>query len=105
MKVAVDAKTVLLLAGWILAGLASVALIAQHIKWSNQQALWQQELAQWQDKLTEQAQHTVELELIIADLHLQRDESGPGLNETAEKTGSAINNVFNRVRSSFKRAQ
>ncbi len=117
MKVIVDAKTLMVLVGWILAGLASVALIAQHIRWTNQQSLWQQEL-------TQQVERVVELELIIADLHLQKDEraamadiadvntalepvpaekAGTAIKETAQKTGSAINSAFNRVRSTFKR--
>lgn len=122
MKVIVDAKTLMVLVGWILAGLASVALIAQHVRWTNQQSLWQQEL-------THQVERVVELELIIADLHLQKDEraamadtadvntalepvpadrapaekAGTAIKETAQKTGSAINSAFNRVRSTFKR--
>ena len=91
-----NTKTLLLLAGWILAGLASVALIAQHMKWSEQQARWQTQLGQ-------QQQRVVELELIIAELHTDIDESGPTISETATKTGSAISNVFDRVRSSFSR--
>ena len=91
-----NAKTLLLLAGWILAGLASVALIAQHMKWSQQQARWQAELGQ-------QQQRVVELELIIAELHTDIDESGPTINETAAKTGSAISDVFDRVRNTFSR--
>ncbi|WP_053980092.1 hypothetical protein [Marinagarivorans algicola] len=122
MKVIVDAKTLMVLVGWILAGLASVALIAQHIRWTNQQSLWQQEL-------THQVERIVELELIIADLHLQKDEraasvdiadaktnlepisdklapaekAGAAIKETAQKTGSVINSAFSRVRSTFKR--
>lgn len=91
-----NTKTLLLLAGWILAGLASVALIAQHMKWTEQQSRWQAELNQ-------QQQRVVELELIIAGLHTDIDESGPGLNEAATKTGTAISNVFDRVRSTFSR--
>jgi len=45
----------------------------------------------------------VELEVLIADLYLAKDESGTGLNDAAAKTGTAISNVFQRVRESLKR--
>lgn len=99
MKVMFNSKTLLLLAGWILAGLASVTLIVQHVKWTEQQTLWQQALG-------EQEQRVVELETIIADLHLDNDQSGPApvVSNAASKTGETISNVFGRLRNSLRRA-
>ena len=91
-----NAKTGGLLVGWALAALASVALIAQHVKWSEAHERWQAELDHKQRRV-------VELELIIAELHTDIDESGPTINEAAGKTGSAISNVLDRVRSTFSR--
>ena len=99
MKVMFNSKTLLLLAGWILAGLASVTLIVQHVKWTEQQTLWQQALG-------EQEQRVVELETIIADLHLDNDQSGPApvVSNAASKTGETISNVFGCLRNSLRRA-
>ncbi|HEY7771609.1 MAG TPA: hypothetical protein VIC26_00395 [Marinagarivorans sp.] len=91
-----DSKTIVLLAGWGLAALASVALITQHAKWSEAQASWHAELEQKQRRV-------VELELIIAELHTDIDEGGPTINDATSKTGSAISNVLDRVRNTFTR--
>ena len=92
-----NSRFIIAMAGWALAAFASVGLIVQHMKWREQQALWQVELAQ-------QSERIVELELIIADLHTDIDRSGPGLNEAAAKTGSAITSVLERVRDRLSRS-
>lgn len=93
---AFDQKVVFAIAGWALAAVASVALVVQHQKAQHLQA-------QWHSTLSEQQARIVELELLIADLYLDKDESSPSINDAAAKTGTAISNVFQRVRESLKR--
>jgi hypothetical protein len=96
IMISINSRLTLSLIGWVLAAVASVALILQHIKWREQQALWQ-------SQLNEQHERVVELELIIAELHTDLDQGGPGLNRAAAKTSSAISNVLERVRERLSR--
>lgn len=93
---AFDQKVVFAFVGWALAAAASVALVVQHQKTQQQQQ-------QWQSTINEQQARIVELEVLIADLYLAKDESGTGVSDAASKTGTAISNVFQRVRERLKR--